>query len=29
MVNNVFTKRELKRRKSDININDNSWGVNC
>ena len=29
MVNNVFMKRESKRRKSNIDINDDSWGIDC
>ena len=29
MVNNIFTKRELKRRKSNIDINDDSWRIDC
>jgi len=29
MVNNVFIKRESERRKSNIDINDDSWGIDC
>ena len=29
MVNNVCAKRKSKRRKSDVNIDNDSWGVIC
>ena len=27
VVNNIFSNREIKRRKSDIYVSDDSWGV--
>ena len=27
VINNVFLNRETKKRKSDIYVSDNSWGV--
>jgi len=29
VVNNVFLKQKTKRRKSDVNINNNSWIIVC
>jgi len=27
MINNVFLERKIERRKSDIDVNDNSWEI--
>jgi len=27
MINNVFSEKKMERRKSDIDIDDDSWGV--
>jgi len=29
MINNIFAKRETKEKKSDINVNNDSWKVIC
>ena len=27
MINNVFSERKMERRKSDIDVNDDSWEI--